>query len=352
MISLEWICFSSHVGHAFAARNYVLALKDDFDIRIVPFDKGISKAITIKNFDTFSAMQKKKENPEAIQIVQSIPDMFRRVKKKKKFIGLVAFEGNEMPLRWIDKMNDCDAIVAPSQFCCDTFDLVDVPVFCVPHCLNFDLYHHEVIPKYKYDKFTFFFCGTWKERKGWKILLNAWNAEFAGNSDVMLIIKTSDLALAKSGIHHLLKRKIDNIHFLTKILLDEELPSLFKSFNCLVLPTIGEGFGLPGLQSLAVGVPIITTNYSGVQEYATYDTACLLEPENYVKSKRPIDGYYQFVGQKWPVISVDQLRSRMRYVYTYYNEFKGQAEQCREWLIKKFGYETIKEKMKEIIERI
>jgi len=350
MIPLEWICFSSHVGHAVAARNYILALKDLYDIRIVPFDKGISKAITRTDFELLYSLEKKKENSESIQIIQSIPDMFRRVKRKGKSIGLVAFEAPTMPKRWAERMNTCDVIVAPSSFCSTSFSRLKVPVYTVPHCLNYELYRIDIAPKYIYDKFTFFFIGTWKERKGWKTLIHAWNAEFANNSDVKLIIKTSDVNRAKSGIHRILKKEVKNIEFLTGILLDEELPSLYRSFDCLVLPTIGEGFGLPGLQSLSVGVPIIVTNYSGVREYATQDNACLLEPEGFVKLKRPVDGYYQFVGQSWPVISIDQLRSKMRYVYTYHNEMKLKAERSWQWLSRNFGYEKTAEKMSRIID--
>jgi len=352
MIPIEWICFSSHVGHGVAARNYILSLKDFYDIRIVPFDNGISKAITRTDFDLLFSMQKKRENSEAIQFIQSIPDMFRRVKRKGKLVGIVAFEAPEIPKRWVEKMNKCDVIIAPSSFCSTSFNKVKVPVYCIPHCLDYRLYRLDIAPKYKYDKFTFFFSGTWKERKGWRTLLHAWNAEFSNNSDVMLIIKTSDLTQAKSSIHNLFKNKINNIQFLTGILLDEELPSLYKSFNCLVLPTIGEGFGLPGLQSLSVGVPIIVTNYSGVKEYANDQNSCLLEPESFVKLKRPIDGYYQFVGQTWPIISIDQLRSKMRYVYTYYNEMRLKAERSWPLLAKKFGYEITAEKMREVIDKI
>jgi len=343
MLPLEWICFSSHVGHAVAARNYILALKDLYDIRVVPFDKGISKAITRTDFDLLFSMQKKKENSEAIQIIQSIPDMFRRVKRKGKSIGLVAFEASVIPKRWAEKLNTCDVVVTPSSFCSTSFHKLKVPVFTLPHCLDYDCYRIDIAPKYLYDKFTFFFSGTWKERKGWKTLLHAWNAEFANNPDVLLVIKTSDVNQAKSGIHRVLKKEVDNIEFLTGILLDEELPSLYKSFDCLVLP---------GLQSLSVGVPIIVTNYSGVREYANEDNACLLEPESFVKLKRPIDGYYQFVGQTWPQISVDQLRSKMRYVYMYHNEMKIKAERSWQWLSENFGYKKTAEKMKEIIEDI
>jgi glycosyltransferase involved in cell wall biosynthesis len=47
---------------------------------------------------------------------------------------------------------------------------------------------------------------------------------------------------------------------------DEQLNRLYNVFDVMVLPTTGEGFGLPILESFAAGVPVVATDYSACSE--------------------------------------------------------------------------------------
>ena len=342
---IEYICFTSHTGYAFAARNYILALSPKYDVRVAPLDRGISPAITQKYLSTLLDLEKKPEEANALQILHCIPNMFRRIKTRKKRLAFATIEASKAPEDWIKKLNDCDGIIVPSQFCKEVFSILEKPIYYIPHCLDYSQYNLNVEKKHTYDKFTFLFFGTWKERKGWKTLIQAWKEVFASDPNVQLVIKTHDEALAKSGIRHIIKSIPPNILFDNGLLKDEELPSFFKSFNCLVAPTMGEGFGLPGLQSLSVGVPIITTAYSGVLEYANENNALLLVPEGTRRMSNPLDGYMQFANQEWPFISVSQLAKQMLKAYN-----KSMVIESDAWglLARRFGYESTREKFERI----
>lgn len=60
---------------------------------------------------------------------------------------------------------------------------------------------------------------------------------------------------------------------------DDELPLLYSSAQVLVYTTLYEGFGLPILESMASGTPVITSNVSSMPEIAG-DAAVLVNPEN------------------------------------------------------------------------
>lgn len=47
---------------------------------------------------------------------------------------------------------------------------------------------------------------------------------------------------------------------------DEELPSLYKHALCYVLPSLYEGFGLPVVEAMKYGCPVITSNVSSLPE--------------------------------------------------------------------------------------
>jgi glycosyltransferase involved in cell wall biosynthesis len=58
---------------------------------------------------------------------------------------------------------------------------------------------------------------------------------------------------------------------------DEDLPALYRSAVALVYPSLFEGFGLPPLEAMACGTPVITSNSSSLPE-VTGDAALLVNP--------------------------------------------------------------------------
>nr|WP_228039323.1 glycosyltransferase family 1 protein [Dolichospermum sp. LEGE 00240] len=71
------------------------------------------------------------------------------------------------------------------------------------------------------------------------------------------------------GISHLVK-------FLNYVSYDE-LPIIINQALALVFPTLWEGFGLPVLEAMACGTPVITSNISSLPEVAG-DAAILINP--------------------------------------------------------------------------
>ena len=68
------------------------------------------------------------------------------------------------------------------------------------------------------------------------------------------------------------------IHF-TGYVADEELPALYSLASCLVYPSFYEGFGLPPLEAMACGTPVITSNATSLPE-VTGGAAVLVDPHD------------------------------------------------------------------------
>lgn len=60
---------------------------------------------------------------------------------------------------------------------------------------------------------------------------------------------------------------------------DERLASLYKNASCFVYPSFYEGFGLPPLEAMACGCPVIVSNAAGLPETCG-DAAYYIDPHN------------------------------------------------------------------------
>lgn len=58
---------------------------------------------------------------------------------------------------------------------------------------------------------------------------------------------------------------------------DLYLYNLYKNAKCLVYPSLHEGFGLPPLEAMSLGCPVISSNHEAILE-AVSDAASLFNP--------------------------------------------------------------------------
>ena len=85
----------------------------------------------------------------------------------------------------------------------------------------------------------------------------------------------------------------ENVHFL-EFVSDDELPGIYSKAECFVLPSLYEGFGLPVLEAMSYGVPVIVSNVSSLPEIAG-EAAIYVDPNSVDSIK---EGLTQAIKQK------------------------------------------------------
>jgi len=86
--------------------------------------------------------------------------------------------------------------------------------------------------------------------------------------------KNKELFFLKSVVN---KLGISKQVFLTGSLTDPEVVALMNAADVFVFPSLEEGFGLPALEAMACGTPVVTSNLSSLPEVVG-DAALLVNP--------------------------------------------------------------------------
>jgi len=146
---------------------------------------------------------------------------------------------------------------------------------------EFIIEEEKIDQKFKFKEPYFLFIGTLEPRKNLTRLIKAFGqfVQSNKNNNFKLV-----LAGKKGWDYEPIFKTIkdlnldDRVIYLGYVNLKEKIYLLRNSF-AFVFPSLYEGFGLPILEAMNMGVPIITSNISSIPEIVI-DNAILVEPYN------------------------------------------------------------------------
>ena len=177
-----------------------------------------------------------------------------------------------------------------------------------------------VYPLASRSEFRFLFVGGTISRKGIEELVTAYCRAFTAADDVCLVIKGSGSASYYRGTSigdELARLRRDNpaaprIEYVDADLPHEDLAALYRSCDALVHPYRGEGFGMPILEAMASGLPVIVTGYGACLDFCD-DSNAFLIPATLETIDMP-DEPPAPVGYWWARPDVDALGEILRTV--------------------------------------
>jgi glycosyltransferase involved in cell wall biosynthesis len=121
------------------------------------------------------------------------------------------------------------------------------------------------------------FVGTFEPRKNLARLVSAWKSlDISARKDVRLIVVGATGWFLDTLIDEL--KAADSIELRGR-LDDVELLELLKGAMAFVYPSLYEGFGLPVLEAMSLGIPVLTSNIGATREIAE-GAALLVDPTN------------------------------------------------------------------------
>jgi len=181
---------------------------------------------------------------------------------------------------------------------------VRVPIKVLHHGVNPDQF--PLLERPPRDCFTFGTFGDLSPRKGTDVLVRAFQEEFRESEDVRLVMKALTTAAGYAF-------EDPRITVVTGYMEQPDILALLRDIDAFVLPSRGEGFGLPGLEAMATGLPVIATNWSGPTEYLSEEDSLPLS-YHLVDAKGTFANNIHYRGE-WAEPSEEHLRELLRWLY-------------------------------------
>lgn len=344
--------FLNHTGYSIAAQDYILSIlrvSHNFDIRSIPYNTSIRSGISVQRQQFFNQLINKKVNNPFTCFSHSTPDRFVKLKGASLNAGFCIFETITIPDHWVKHMNTMDLIVTASDFnrLCFINCGVKQPIKVVPHAFDELLFNKSSKNTGRYKLFTFLSIGTWRKRKNWETLIKSFYEAFEQKDEVCLLIKTDKLSEMQSLITKTKQmpqwksKQTAPIFLENKALCSfEEIPEIIKKADVYVNASLGEGYGLSGMQALAMNIPILITKFGGSLEYAKPEFSTYIEPNGY--STLPnMDNFPQFKNAIWPQIEINEVAEKMKYMKTNYSDVMAKTEKGYNFVHMNMSYNAI-----------
>lgn len=248
-------------------------------------------------------------------------DPYREV--EELFINTM-WEADRLPALWPERLNLARAVIVPSRFLVDAFRKsgVNVPVEVVAQGVDPDVYHYEQRPER--DGLTTLMVGAVDERKHIDEGIAAWKLAFEHDTRARLIIKSR----FQKGNYSFDDSRI------TFFKHDEATRGIAHWYReADVLLALGnEGFGLPLVEGMATGLPVIALDSEGQADICAEAADCLLPvaPIKWMPYNEPNWGPSGVQG----VPGIEDVASRLRWVATHRTEAREMGLAASAWALK------------------
>ena len=203
-------------------------------------------------------------------------------------IGLTYCDTSDIPPSWLPPLKNLNAIIAANHSNLSIFKQYFKHVYFAQSGVATDFFK----PRMNYRsegelEFTFICISSFSFRKGSDLLINAFFDEFDPR-EAHLHFHAQDHNI-DSCVNYIFKtskrfKRYPNIKVTSNKISEAWLSRYINRADCFVLPTRGEGWGLPICEALLCEKPVIVPFTSGLKDYITPEYSFIIE-----SVQKPVD---------------------------------------------------------------
>jgi len=304
-------------------------------------------AIPQEKISRLVRMTQTRVNKLAPHVIYQLPRA-QPIYKDAPAICYTLFETDRCPKPWMESLLKMDKIFVFSEFNRKSWVESGIPeekIEALPIAVDSFKYTPDG-PQLEISNkkgFTFLCSGDFTERKNFESVIEAFVTAFSDRDQVTLIFKCHYAGFTKSYRRECMMRlrriamnfnskNPPRILFWGDKISDYGMASLYRSVDCFVLCSRGEGLGMQYLEAMASGIPVIACDWGAQTDYLKSDNAYLaksflhiIDDPNYIL-KCP-----QALNSRWCQVDIDDLRDIMKYVRDNYAEAQARARENMQW---------------------
>jgi glycosyltransferase involved in cell wall biosynthesis len=311
--------FSVSTGYGSMAEYLALGLtRAGAAVNVLPFSidtNGLSE-----EFTRLLRQSKARTGDVAIYFSWPRPELERLAGVPNLFINTM-WESSRLPVGWAKPLNRARALIVPTTFvarvCRESG--VTVPIEVIPEGIDPDLYTYQ--PRPEHPGITTLIVAPVDERKNTRIGIAAWKQAFANDPNARLIIKT------QYNYHNY----IPDDSRITYIDRSEPSRGILEYYReADVLLALGnEGFGLPLVEGMATGLPVIALASEGQADVCQSAPECVLsvEPQSWTPFNKA--GFGSCGVRAVP--AVEDVAGRLSWVAEHRDEARALGRAASEW---------------------
>lgn len=250
-------------------------------------------------------------------------DVYSDIKGKYR-IGMSIMESTKYQQHYVDIMNKLNYNFTTCEFVrkSQIEAGVKIPIKIIPPYVDTSIYSY-IERDHKDKPFTFLHIGVIQPRKNTVFMIDGYCNTFDNDGRTRLIIKSNNggiIDYIKERYAH--RNDIEFIYTNNTPLTNQEMRELYASADCYVNMSHGEGIGLPDLEAIATGIPVIGSNWDGRGTFLDENVGWMVKIDKYVKS-------YDFPGAEdsgvWAEYNTNDYHRILKYAFEHPEEvaFKG-----------------------------
>ena len=179
-------------------------------------------------------------------------------------------------------------VIAVSEFTradlCDVYDLDPAKVVAIPNGVSESFTPQpdaqaRVRQRFGIDRPYMLCVGALQPRKNVPLAIEAYARVVGRGMNCELVVAGGDRGGRIDVLDAILRNGLTGrVHMLGHVE-EEAMPALYSAARALVFPSLYEGFGIPALEAMATGTPVIASNTTGLAE-AVGDAGLTVDPHS------------------------------------------------------------------------
>lgn len=224
--------------------------------------------------------------------------------------GYWAWELPQAPAPWLKDAALVDEVWVPSTYVSRALTGAKAPVRVVPHPLFLEDYAGvQPAPRQAaFQAVTLFDFNSSVARKNPYGALEAFVRAFGDDPTARLVIKTQNGAQFPKALEALRRAAPANVEVIDAAWPYEQVKSLIAGADVLISLHRAEGFGLTPAEALALGTPVVATDWSGVIDFLDAEVAVMI-----AAGRAPVeDTQGIYAGQTWADPDIGEAATALR----------------------------------------